>query len=118
MPSLYVTIAGANYEVIEDGAEQGQSTHIGEKRRAFAGNWISSIRLDKREWKFAIYFDNAGNTSFDVLQAAVARGQIVSCGGPLIGSTIDCVVDVTSAPFIPKGVDNFRRGCLVTVSEN
>lgn len=114
--TLYVEIDGNRYEVLADGAEQTQGTQIGQRKRAFDGTMRSSERANKREWKFSLLFmDNAG---IDTLQSNIALGRIVPCGGPLMGVTdLDCMVLITSAPFVVKDSTDFERGCQVTITE-
>jgi hypothetical protein len=115
MALLFVSIDGVEYEVLADGAEQSESTYIGQRKRAFDGTLRSSERDEKREWKFNLLFMT--NADLQTLRNNIALGAVVSCGGPLMGVTLDCMVRITSAPFTPKNDVDFERGCQVTITE-
>lgn len=111
---ITVDIAGSSYEVIDEGAEQLEDIEIGIRKRAFAGNMRSSVRVVKREWRFPLL--PMTNAVLAVLKTAVERGKIVSCGSVLMGVTLNCTVKVGVAPFIYKGI-LYERGVTVTISE-
>jgi hypothetical protein len=97
----FITIAGTDYEVTEDGASHGDPLRQGAVVRAFAGNARSTIRSVKRQWDLTIFFDDP--TDETALRTATELGQAVTCtGDALLGASVSCIVTVGASEYIPN----------------
>lgn len=112
--SIFLTIAGTDYEVIDESAEEQEGRYIGAVTQMFDGSAVSSIRARKRDWQLPLL--PMDNTALATLRSAIALGAIVSCTGDFLPGTVSCTVKITRATFIHQGA-GFERGVTVLLSE-
>ncbi len=112
--AIYLTIAGIDYEVTDENAEEQEGRFIGAVSQMFDGSAISSIRARKRDWQFPLL--PMDNTALGNLRASIALGVIVSCTATFLPGTVNCTVKVTRASYI-HDADGFKRGVTVLLSE-
>lgn len=95
-----LTIAGVDYAVLQDGAEEAPPRQTGTVDAMFSSRLRSTVRAENRVWRFALApLDSA---SYETLRANIAGGTEVQVTGELLeGVTYTCIVDIRGARFIP-----------------
>lgn len=109
----FITIAGRNYEVAADGAEEGEATLVGHVRRAYSGRLLSTGRGEKGTWSMTLA--PMAKATYALLKADVGNGAIVAVVGTALGP-IQARVRITRAPYVVDGAD-FARVAQVTIDE-
>lgn len=115
MPAL--VIAGITVPVLDGGASE-QVVRIGTQQRAYAGNLLTAIRAEKREW--AIASTLVTQAEANTLRAAVALGAHVACSGDMLGGAVTCSVEVREIPFTGAATTDgtgFLRTLSLTLRE-
>lgn len=93
----FLTIAGITVEVQTSQAQALEPTRVGEQRRAFSGALRSTVRAEKRGWRFSTPPLTAADAA--TLQAAIATDAVVSCAGDALGGTVSCMVRVSGSTY-------------------
>lgn len=112
-----LTIAGVDYEVLQDGAQEAPPRRTGTVEEMFSGRLRSTVRAENREWSFDLA--PMPTATYNALRADVAGGQEVQVTGDLLdGQAYTCFVELRGAQFIPiDGGLGFERLVSVTVRE-
>lgn len=110
----FLVIAGITVPVAIGGASVLAPERIGSSQRAFDGSLRTSVRLEKRGWRFRTpprWVDD-----WSVLEAAVADGVAVACSGDAIGAAVSCEVTLADADLVavPGG---FRKALTLNLRE-
>lgn len=110
----FLVIAGITVPVAPDGAAVLPLERVGSSARAFDGSLRSSVRLEKRGWRFRTPLRSV--ETWTALEAAVAEGAEVLCSGDAIGDGATCEVTVGDAELVPVA-GGFRKALTLVLRE-
>ncbi|MBA3853329.1 MAG: hypothetical protein C0503_02880 [Gemmatimonas sp.] len=110
----FLVIDGITVPVSTSGAQVLPPERIGSSARTFDGSLRTTIRFEKRGWKFRTPPRPVADWS--ALEAAVAFGAFVDCSGDALGGTVTCEVTVSDADLIPVP-GGFRKALTLTLRE-
>ena len=97
----FVTIAGNDYEVTHDGAQELEPVTVGARFRTANGKQRSTIRAVIRGWGMTLLF-RGDLSDEETLRDDVGMGEQVACGGDALkGATPTCEVEIGASGFIP-----------------
>lgn len=110
----FLQIDGITVPVSPSGATVLAPERIGSSARTFDGSLRTTVRFEKRGWKFRT--PPRPISSWATLEAAIAFGAFVECSGDALGGTVVCEVTISDADLIPvKG--GFRKVLTLTLRE-
>lgn len=109
----FLVIAGVTMLVQKQGASE-KIERLGRKRRAFAGNLLSSQRGSYS----VITFSTAPmlEADYQTLKAAVEGGSFVACSGDALKAAEDYCVEIDEADYVADGL-GFKRVLTLTMTE-
>jgi hypothetical protein len=113
----FLTIAGVNYDVQQQGAGEATPRLIGKDVAAFAGGLRTTRRARKRVYNFTLA--PLSVTAYETLITNVATSVVSVTGDALDGAAISALVDVNSGAFIDDltAVRFHQRIAQITVRE-
>ena len=112
----FLTIAGLDIDVREDGATEREREVIGQSRRAFAGNLRTSKRAEKRSYTFSTA--PMAQADVNALLAATRLGAHVAVSGAaMAGGAITAEVTVTEASYLADDDAGFQRVLALAIVE-
>jgi hypothetical protein len=95
----FLTIDGDAYEVVTDGAAEGEDERMGQEVRAFDGTLRSTLRTPKRVWQFTL--SPLTETAYQALRTAVGAGNQLACAGDALPTGgVTCSATITGAPYL------------------
>lgn len=110
----FLTIAGANYWVLETGATENEPETAGESRRAIDGTLRKGERWYKRTFQFTL--EPLTSAAYETLQAACRAGTFLTIGGDACPAG-DYDVRVTGAAYQWISGTTFKRGPSITLRQ-
>jgi hypothetical protein len=109
----FLVIAGVTMLVQTQNASE-KVEHIGKRRRAFAGNLLSTQREDFSVLTFITA--PMPEADYQTLKTAVSGAAFVECSGDALKATEDYCVDITDSEYIPDGT-GFKRIVSLELTE-
>ena len=110
----FLVIDGLTVPVSTSGAQVLAPERIGSSARTFDGSLRTTVRFEKRGWRFRT--PSRPVADWADLEAAVAFGAFVECSGDAIGGTVTCEVTVSDADLVPVA-GGFRKSLTLTLRE-
>lgn len=110
----FLVIADIEVPVSTSGASKLSPERIGSSARAFDGSLRTTVRAEKRGWRFRT--PTRPNGFWTALEAAVQNGAYVSCSGDALGGTVTCEVTVGDSDLVPVP-GGYRRSLSLTLRE-
>ena len=97
----FLTIAGADYDVLTSGATETYDRH-GESFRAFSGRH-RTVRVgpDKRNWNFEL--GPLTQAMLDTLKVAIGLGPVSVTGNALNSESVTCDVEIDRLTYVDGG---------------
>lgn len=110
----FLTIAGADYWVLETGADESTPEKGGQSRRAIDGTKRSGAFWHKRNFRFQL--EPLSPAALEVLQAAVRAGTFLAVTGDAVPNG-DYEIELDSASFERTSDTAYKRGPSITLSQ-
>lgn len=110
----FLVIDGLTVPVSPSGATVLPPERIGSSARAFDGSLRTTVRFEKRGWRFRT--PPRPVADWADLEAAIAFGAYVPCSGDALGATVTCEVTLADAELIPVP-GGFRKALTLTLRE-
>jgi hypothetical protein len=110
----FLTLAGADYWVLDGGADESDPDVGGESRRAVDGTQRTGKRWYARTFRFVLM--PLAPAAFETLQSAIRASTLMAVTGDAVPNG-DYEVTLTSGSFIRKGDASFERGPTIVLRQ-
>ncbi len=117
MAGTFLQLGGIVVPIQRTGATQRAPEKLGDRGRAYAGNWISTVRAEKRVWDFTT--GPLLPQEFEDLAAVCALDAEITMSGDCVGlGIVTVIVEMGDVEFLSDGtVDGFLRIAKFTARE-
>lgn len=109
-----LAIAGIEFDVLQSGASEDEPFRVGTSERMFSGLLRSTVRVEKRQWSYALGPLTAAR--YEQLFELTKNGaQVIVSGAMMVGSPL-CTVELSGADYVPAGT-GFRKIATIRIRE-